>query len=183
MKNIDAYLATLNRTPKYKPMVPPQRGAGAAAWCVLAICLIALLCVVARAQQVDVTIGLPNTTTHTPSCDTCNENNHLLLASYTHSTAFGVTAGTFVNSYDERSYIAGLHYSIPVGGVLEFRPSFGFVSGYADEQLDVPCGDTLCPIVAIDVTLWASKRIGFTRLFMGGLVYTDAGRFKVWGDQ
>jgi hypothetical protein len=50
MKNIDEYLATLNRAPKYKPMVPPQRGSRIAAAVLFVAFIILALPVAVRAD-------------------------------------------------------------------------------------------------------------------------------------
>jgi hypothetical protein len=186
MKKLDnngrAYYSDINSEQKIKPMVPPQRGASVGAFVLLVAVIALLLSVTARAHQVDVIIGLPDTTRHTPSCRSeCNENNHLVLAAYTHDSGFGVTGGTFVNTQYDRSYVGVLHYAAYTSDVLEIRPSVGGVRGYGD--LDgVPCTGGTCLTVAFDVTLWITPRIGFTRVFFGGTVQTDAAKIKVWGE-
>ena len=110
----------------------------------ISTCIIIVLMLVvgsvARADTLDIGIGIPNATTHAGGkCNNCNENNNLFLATYTHSSGFGLTGARFINSYYTPTTAVGLSYTwrLEMQGfdALEVRPVIGIMRGYTRDQI------------------------------------------------
>ena len=137
---------------------------------------------VARADTLDIGIGIPNATTHSNGkCNNCNENNSLFLATYTHNSGFGLTGARFINSHYTPTTAAGLSYTwrLEMQGfdALEVRPVVGIMRGYTREQIamqGVCFSRDVCPMVAVSGTLMVTEWIGGTVIFFGSDVRTWA---------
>lgn len=110
------------------------------------------------ADEYRFSVGLA--TTHTVPGD-WNERNQLVVGEYRHAFA-----GTFVNSFGDRSFTAGgvARYS---ARFIEIELRAGAVTGYKPEQLPVACLGDVCPAIAYGANVRLNERVsvGITQFY------------------
>jgi hypothetical protein len=140
----------------------------------------------ARADTLDIGIGIPNATSHAEGkCNNCNENNSLFMATYTHSSGWGLTGARFINSHWTPTTAVAVSYTwrLELQGfdALELRPVVGLMRGYTREQIDVAgvcLSDDVCPMAALSGTFMVTEWAGVTVVQFGADVRTWAFRLR-----
>jgi hypothetical protein len=93
------------------------------------IFLLALLLALPVQAEQSITITRSIFTTHIGVDIPVNENNMLRGVEYRHND-WMVNTSTFINSYDDRTYTAGLGYNLVDFRFIEFDALFGVAYGY-----------------------------------------------------
>lgn len=157
---------------------------------VIALTSILAAAPIAFGASLDIGFGIPHATTHSAGkcLDEryyCNENNHILMATYVTDSRWGFTATRFVNSHYNPTTAVALSYTFRQElfflDALELRPIAGFMKGYTRDQVPFSefCpSENVCPMAALSTTLMVTDWLGITTIHFGANVQTWALRLR-----